>query len=80
MTLDAAAKEMHTTRERVRQLQTAGLRKLRRGRISRMLSEKFEVNMAGAYSGSVTSFRYTWTSSTERVALKNLEIMEFRVK
>lgn len=74
MTLDAAAKEMDTTLERVRQLQAAGLRKLRQSRITRILSEKFEVNMARAYSGSVTNFRYTWTSSTERVALKNLEI------
>lgn len=75
MTLDAAAKEMNSTRERVRQLQTAGLRKLRQGRVTRMLSEKFEVNMARAYCGSLNSFRYDWTSSTEKVALKNIEIV-----
>lgn len=56
--------------ERVRQIEVAALRKLRSPRIKRMLAERYEVAIQGAYRGTVGNFKNTWTSSTERTAIK----------
>ena len=70
MTLDATAEIVGGSRERVRQLQAKALRKLRKPSVTRVLSERYEIALSGAYYGSVGSFKNTWTSSTERAALK----------
>lgn len=62
--------------ERARVVEANALRKLRVPRVSRELQRKFEINEARAYSGGVNSFNRTRTSSTERVALKNIELEE----
>ncbi|GAA4653971.1 hypothetical protein GCM10023142_11090 [Anaerocolumna aminovalerica] len=62
------------SREMVRKIEASALRKLRRSRCSRLLQQKFEVNMASAYRGSLSMFKNTRESSTERAALRNLEL------
>jgi RNA polymerase primary sigma factor len=74
-TLKQTGKIVGITPERVRVVQSDALRKLRVPRVSRELRAKFEVNEARAYRSSLSNFKRTGTSSTEMVALKNLEIM-----
>lgn len=74
LTLAAIGEELGITREAVRQWESKGLRKLRYSKCMREISNKFEINYARAYRGSARSFNYDWTSSTEKVALKNLEL------
>lgn len=73
LTLEATGKEIGVSRERVRQLESAALRKLRFTRVSRVISERYEIVIQGAYRGSVGSFNNTWTSATERAAIKLME-------
>jgi RNA polymerase sigma factor (sigma-70 family) len=47
--------------------------KLRTDRIKRIIAKKFELDYNGAYRSGVARFKHTWTSSTERVAINNLE-------
>ena len=70
LTLEAIGKELGVTRERVRQIESVALKKLRTSRVQRMLSERYGIAMTGAYRGSLGSFKHTWTSSTEKTALK----------
>ena len=74
MTLRDVANTMNISFQRVRQLEQQGLKKLRLARIRRDIQERFEINNARSYRGSFKSFNYDWTSSTERVALKNIEL------
>lgn len=74
LSLEGTGEILGKTGNMIRNIEAKGLRKLRRTSITRKMKEKFEVNIARAYRGSVSSFNYDWTSSTERVALKNLEI------
>lgn len=70
LTLEATGKEIGVSRERVRQMESTALRKLRTSRVKRTLSERYEIAIVEAYRGSVGSFKRTWTSATERAALK----------
>lgn len=62
------------TPERARVIEASAIRKLRTPRVRRELKAKFEINEARAYRGSLSSFKRTGTSSTESVALKNIEL------
>lgn len=73
MSLEAAGQMIGISRDRVRQLEASGLRKLRRSRITRLLKEKFEINYARGYHGGLSNFRYTGTSIVESIVIKNLE-------
>lgn len=70
LTLKATGKEIGVSRERVRQMESTALRKLRTSRVKRTLSERYEIAIEGAYRGSVGNFKHTWTSATEKAALK----------
>lgn len=74
LTLEATGKEMGVSRERVRQIESAALKRLRTSRVKRILSERYEIAIVGAYRGSVGSFKHTWTSATERAAMKLWEM------
>lgn len=74
MTLEATGQLIGKSREMVRQLEAKAMRKLRLPRISRQLAEKFEINYARCYHGSITNFKYTGTSIVEDIAIRNLEI------
>ena len=74
-TLKQAGEVIGVTPERARVVEADALRKLRVPRVSRELRAKFEINEARAYRGGLCSFRNNWASSTEMVALKNLELM-----
>jgi transcriptional regulator with XRE-family HTH domain len=63
------------SREMARQIEAKALRKLRRSRITRQLEERFEVNYARAYRGSLGSFNYTWNSIVENIAIRNLDAL-----
>lgn len=69
MTLQAIGDKLGITRERVRQIENKCLRKLRVPRIRRLLEDDFDLIESMAYRGSVSIFKNTWTSSTERAAL-----------
>ena len=75
-TLKQAGEVIGVTPERARVVEANALRQLRVPRVSRELQRKFEINEARAYSGGVNSFNRTRTSSTERTALKNIELEE----
>lgn len=74
LTLNSAGREIGITKEAVRQWEGKALRKLRRARVTREIKEKFEINYARSYRGSITSFRNDWSSIVENIALKNIEI------
>lgn len=74
MSLEATGQSIGQTRDRVRNIEARALRKLRHPSVRRKLEEKFEVNYAKAYRGSVSSFKNTGTSITEYIALCNLEL------
>ena len=73
MTLQAIANKKGLTRERIRQIESKGLRNLRKPKVRRLLEEKFEINYARAYRGSLSYFKNRWSSIVEDIALKNLE-------
>lgn len=73
MSLEATGQMMGVTRERVRQIEASGLKKLRRSRVLQLLKDKFEINYARAYRSSVTNFKYTGTSIVESIAISNEE-------
>lgn len=73
-TLKQAGEVIGVTPERARIVEADALRQLRVPRVSRELKAKFEVNQARAYKSSLSSFKRTGTSSTESVALKNIEL------
>lgn len=74
MSLAKTGEEFGITREGIRKIEAKALRKLRHPRVRRELEEKFEVNYAKAYRGSISSFKNTGTSITEYIALCNLEL------
>lgn len=69
-TRETIGNEIGVSRERVRQMESTALRKLRTPRVTRMLAERYELTIQGAYRGTVGNFKNTWTSSTERTAIK----------
>lgn len=74
MSLAKTGEEFGITREGIRKIEAKALRKLRHPRVRRELEEKFEVNYAKAYRGSISGFKNTGTSITEYIALCNLEL------
>lgn len=74
LSLKATGENLGKTIEMARQIEAKALRKLRRSRITRRLEERYEVSLALAFKGSVSSFNYSWTSSTERAAFNNMGI------
>lgn len=73
MTLQAIGDKLGITREGVRKIENKCLRKLRVPRVRRLLQDNYDLVESMAYRGSVSSFNYTWTSSTEKAALKLME-------
>lgn len=72
--MQAIGSEIGVTVEMVRQIQNKGLRKLRRSCVAREIAKKFEVSYASAYyAGGVRTFNRTWTSSTEKAAIRIYE-------
>lgn len=74
LTLEATSKEIGVSRERVRQMETKALKKLRYPSVKRTIAERYEIVIVEAYRGSVGSFKHTWTSATERAVLKLREM------
>lgn len=72
-TLKEIGESIGKSRERARQIEEKALRKLRRPKCYRKILEALDLNYDLAYRGGLNSFRHTWTSSTERVAIKNWE-------
>ncbi len=65
------AKEQGISLGRVRQIKDKGLRRLRMGKASRELLEKFEITEAGAYRGGLKSYReHDFTSIVESMVIK----------
>ncbi|HHV09752.1 MAG TPA: sigma-70 family RNA polymerase sigma factor [Clostridiales bacterium] len=75
LTLEQTGEQIGKSRDMARQIEGSALRKLRRSRITRHLEERFEVNYARGYRGSLSSFRYTGTSIVESIAIRNEEDM-----
>ena len=75
LTLEQTGEQIGKSRDMARQIEGNALRKLRRSRITRHLEERFEVNYARGYRGSMSSFRYTGTSVVESIAIRNEEDM-----
>ena len=77
MSLSMISQEHGTTPEAVRQLHAKALRELRKPkfqkRLKPFLPEMDRIYNAALAGGGVSHFNHTWTSSTERVALKLLE-------
>lgn len=73
MSLGSIGIKYNLTRERIRQIEAKGLKKLRRTRVIRELEDKFEVNYARCYRGGLSDFRYTGKSIVEDIAIRNLE-------
>lgn len=73
MTLEATGQLIGKSIDRARVLQNEALRKLRLSRITRQLHEKFEINYARVYNGSLTGFRSRWFSIVEDIAIKNYD-------
>lgn len=67
-------KDLGITEAKVRSHHDKAIRKLSYPRVVREMRNKFEIISTHAYRGSVNSFNTTWTSSTERVALKNIDL------
>lgn len=74
LTLDETGEQIGKSRDMARQIEAKALRKLRKARLARIMVEKFEVNYARGYYGSLSNFKYTGSSIVERIAIKNLEV------
>lgn len=73
MTLQEIGDVKGLTRERIRQIETKGLRNLRKPKVRRLLEERFEINYARSYRGGLTFFLNNWSSIVEDIAIKNIE-------
>lgn len=70
-TLKATGEALGVTLERVRVVQNNGLNALRRGSRARKLLPYYEdIRSRGMHGTGVNTFRHTWTSATERVAMQ----------
>jgi len=76
MTLKEAGERLGVSKERIRHIESKGLRNLRKPKVTRLLKE-FDVIQTYAYGGGVSSFSRTWTSSTEYAAMKLWEQQEY---
>ncbi len=74
-TLDEIGKKLGTNKERVRHIEADALRYMRRPRIRKVLEPYWEEDRIYSYAlrgTSAATFENTWTSSTERVAMKSM--------
>lgn len=71
---EVAGANANTIRRRI----ASGVRQLRRGKQYKILREFIDLSQTYSMSlnGGISSFNHTWTSSTERAALKNISIEE----
>ena len=72
-TLDEIGKKLGTNKERVRHIEADALRYMRRPRSRKVLEPYWEEDRIYSYAlqgTSAATFENTWTSSTERVAMK----------
>lgn len=76
MSLEVAGQSIGQTRDKIRNIEAKALRKLRHPSVSRKLEEKFEINYARAYSGSLANFRYKWSSIVEDIAIRNIDYVK----
>ena len=74
MSLEATGQSIGKTKERARCIEAKALRKLRLSRIRREMEEKFEINYAMAYKGSLSRFNNTLSSIVEEIAIKNVTL------
>ncbi len=73
LSLEEAARSIGKSRYITRNIESKALRKLRSPKIRRILEEKYEVNYARAYNGTLTDFKNRWSSIVEDIAIKNLD-------
>ena len=80
MTLEAIGKEYGVSREAIRQDQAKALRELRKPKTSKRLKpflpEDERIFSMGIVGNGAERFNRTWTSSTERAALKVMDLEE----
>lgn len=76
MTLDQIGQIMGVTKNQVRAHELQALRRLRAKKEIKQIGRDYGFINSTAYKYSLERFKTTWTSSTEFVALKNLESME----
>lgn len=72
-TFEEIGNGLGTSKERVRHIEADALRYMRRSRIRKMLEPYWEDDRIYNYAihgNSASTFEHTWTSSTERVAMK----------
>lgn len=74
MSPDAVACITGATKAEVRSNEAKGLRMLKNKRNVRRLAKECDIIATKAYSGGISSFNRTWTSSTEYAALKLMEL------
>ncbi len=75
-TLDAIGQSLGITRERVRQLKAAGLRKLRIGEAKRLLIKYVEADTLMYKGNSMDSFEH-YGSTVERTAIRRISVEEW---
>jgi|GEM_PF-3487332 Sigma-70, region 4. len=78
MTLEATGQLIGKPRDMARQIEANALKKLRLPRIRRLLQEKFEINYARAYRGSLTDFKNRWSSIIEDIAIRNIDELDYK--
>jgi RNA polymerase primary sigma factor len=76
LTMQTIGDYLGVTKQAIRQQESNALQKLRRSHVKRILRDKFEIVESIAFKGSVSSFKYTWTSSTEKAAMKSYELSQ----
>lgn len=74
-TLSEIAAETGVSLERVRQIKTAGLRQLRRGKALRELEQKCEILESSVYRTGFNSFKQ-YGSSVEKIAIRREELLQ----
>ncbi len=80
MSLEATGQTIGKSKDMVRSLEAKAFRKLRLNKVKRILEEKFEVNYARAYRGSLGSFNNTWNSVVEDIVIKNMGIKHYEIQ
>lgn len=73
LSLEETGRSIGKSKDMTRNVELKALRKLRSPKIRRILEEKYEVNYARAYNGSLTDFKNRWSSIVEDIAIRNLD-------
>lgn len=74
MTLKDIASKNGVTIESIRQYESKYMKKLRVGKRAREFRSKYEQELGYAWRGGLSNFKTTWTSSTEQVAMRLMEL------